>query len=173
MKEASCSSLPSPHPPAPVTSASGVSALYYMCYLYAAEAPPSDLNFSHVGIVQTNTTLSVGIRTSYPTWDGGLMILIHQTFPVDIWLFLKPFAPSLWLAIFATAVFLGICIWLNEIQLEKVKANPGASWAKYGSIQFASLGLLLQGIKDVTVHSPGGRLAVLGFCFLVVIIINS
>jgi hypothetical protein len=43
------------------------------------------------GIVQSNLTSALGIRTSFASWNGGLEILIYQTFPPDMWMFLKPF----------------------------------------------------------------------------------
>jgi hypothetical protein len=83
------------------------------------------------------------------------MILISEKFTSNIWLFLKPFDAYLWLAIFSTGVVLAVALWFMEVKLNKVWQNPSAAWAKFSSIQFSSIGLLLQGIKDVVSNGIG------------------
>ena len=38
---------------------------------------------------------------------------------------------------------------------------------------FATTGLMLQGIKDIAIRTPGARFFTLGYCFLVLVLMNT
>ena len=75
----------------------------------------------------------------YPTGVSSALL------PGDFQVFLLPFSPSLWLLAFGTTVVVTVILWLMEVKLDKVISHPRAAALKYQKLQFATVGLLLQG----------------------------
>ena len=50
--------------------------------------------------------------------------MIYADSTPKLWLFLKPFAPSLWLLMFSTTVVVAWALWLMEAKLDKLRTRP-------------------------------------------------
>ena len=48
--------------------------------------------------------------------------------------------------------------------------NPSAAWSQYSNLQWASTGMLMMGVHQLAPRSPGARLVLLGYAFVVLIL---
>jgi hypothetical protein len=121
---------------------------------------------------QTSKRIAEGVVFSVATLKGGDKILIYVPNTSKLWVFLRPFSPQLWLLMFATCVFVAVIVWLFEIKPDQYKRHK-LIFTKAQRLLFATTGLMLQGIKDMTIHTTGSRVFVLGYCFLVLVLMNT
>ncbi len=77
--------------------------------------------------------------------------MIYQPPSVDIFAFLKPFSPAVWLVMFATSVFVAIAVTLMEVPLRRILRNPHGAGHKFMNLQWASVAMLLQVRGRITV----------------------
>jgi hypothetical protein len=89
-----------------------------------------------------------------------------------IFIFLYPFDDMLWVAIIFTAVFVGVAVLLTEVPLRRMLRAPRPTLDKCRNLEFASMGMLVQ-VSALNVRSTGGRVIVLGYGFIVLILINA
>lgn len=73
---------------------------------------------------------------------------------------------------FATSVGVAILILLAEVPIWHIFSSAEPIWSKFSNLQWASVGVLLHGIQQFAPRSPGGRLIILGYGFLALIVIN-
>ena len=114
----------------------------------------------------------VGYKFSYPTLKSGWLIMVHIDTTKSIWSFLDPLEPSLWVAFFATSVGVGLLVLLVEMPWGSVVHDPTPILAKLCNLQWASLAVLVHSASQFSPRTPGGRVILLGYGFLVLIVIN-
>ena len=74
-----------------------------------------DIGFGGISIASSD--MKKGAKHSTSTLDGGQELIIYVPGQeTDLWAFLKPFEPQVWMALFGTAVAIGVLIWLQEVE---------------------------------------------------------
>ncbi|GFH06440.1 uncharacterized protein HaLaN_01071, partial [Haematococcus lacustris] len=124
------------------------------------------------GVSATPDRVGQGMKFSYPTYLSGRRIMVHVADDNDLWSFFKPLSPGLWLALFGTSAALGVLLLLAELPCPQLARSPQGAMAKAANMQWATLGLLVRGAVQAVPRSPGGRLMLLAYAFLVCIILN-
>ncbi len=84
-----------------------------------------------------------GIQFSYPTLASGRRIMIHVSTERGMWSFLEPFEPSLWLAYFATSVFVGLLLLVVETPGRNLRRSKPLV-VRGANMQWGALGTLLR-----------------------------
>jgi len=111
-------------------------------------------------------------KFSYATYRAGRRIMMYHGTKYDIWWWTQHLEPKLWLLFFGTAAVMGIAILLAELPWNSAWQQPQAMLAKASNLQWASAALLVGGGPHLTPRSPGGRIMLLAFGFLVMIVMN-
>ncbi|KAJ9519394.1 hypothetical protein QJQ45_023030, partial [Haematococcus lacustris] len=142
------------------------------------------------GISATSDRIAAGYRFTYPTYqsggattrlpapygylllDMGRRIMVYIGSKSDMFLFLKPFDRSVWLLMFATSLLVGLSVMLAEVPLNRIWNRPGPSLTKYSNLQWAASAMLLQATSTFSAKSTGARIIILGWGFMILILIN-
>ncbi|GFH08873.1 uncharacterized protein HaLaN_03912 [Haematococcus lacustris] len=124
------------------------------------------------GISATSERIAAGYHFTYPTYNSGRRIMVAMSATVDMFLFLRPFDQSVWLLLFTTSVVVCISVLLAEVPIRRIFRRPAPALEKYCNLQWAATGMLLQATQQFTAKSTGARLMILGYAFLVLIVIN-
>ncbi|GFH10880.1 uncharacterized protein HaLaN_06277, partial [Haematococcus lacustris] len=101
-----------------------------------------------------------GIRLSTDYMDEGFSILIHVPSTIDMFSFLRPFDPNVWILMFATSVVVGVAVLLAEVPVRRIIARPQPAFDKYCNLQWAATALMLKALQQFNVKSTGGRIIV-------------
>ncbi|KAJ9519054.1 hypothetical protein QJQ45_003534 [Haematococcus lacustris] len=156
-------------------------------YLYAngrAEWAPDNYTFTCMGwdglmedllLDPVNRTCDVGVAGISATSDriaAGRRIMVYIGSKSDMFLFLKPFDRSVWLLMFATSLLVGLSVMLAEVPLNRIWNRPGPSLTKYSNLQWAASAMLLQATSTFSAKSTGARIIILGWGFMILILIN-
>ncbi|KAL6749832.1 hypothetical protein V8C86DRAFT_2832108 [Haematococcus lacustris] len=124
------------------------------------------------GISATSDRIAAGYRFTYPTYQSGRRIMVYIGSKSDMFLFLKPFDRSVWLLMFATSLLVGLSVMLAEVPLNRIWNRPGPSLTKYSNLQWAASAMLLQATSTFSAKSTGARIIILGWGFMILILIN-
>lgn len=98
--------------------------------------------------------------------------MLHYYDKQSIWWWMEPLETKVWLLFFGTAVAMGVVILLVELPWDTIIQQPQATLAKASNLQWASAALLVGGGPQMAPRSPGGRVMLLAFGFLVLTIMN-
>mmetsp|Transcript_26460 Transcript_26460/g.57730 ORF Transcript_26460/g.57730 Transcript_26460/m.57730 type:complete len:641 (+) Transcript_26460:134-2056(+) len=124
------------------------------------------------GVSATNERMAQGLQFSATTYESGRRILVYSPHQPSYWSFFQPLHLDVWLLTFGTTVAVALVMFLLEVAWTAPIQAPAASWSRYSNLQWATTGLLLRGVFQLAPRSPGARVIILGFTFLVLILIN-
>ncbi|KAL6748931.1 hypothetical protein V8C86DRAFT_2863839 [Haematococcus lacustris] len=124
------------------------------------------------GMSATSERIAAGYQFSGPDYASGREIMVFMSLKPDMWLFLRPFSSTVWLLMFATSAFVGICVLLTEVPLRRIIRQPGPALEKYCNLQWAATAMLLQALQQFNARSTGARIIILGYAFMILILIN-
>ncbi|KAJ9519137.1 hypothetical protein QJQ45_007692 [Haematococcus lacustris] len=153
-------------------------------YLYAngrAEWAPDNYTFTCMGwdglmedllLDPVNRTCDVGVAgisaTSDRIAEGARAWHPSHLATAHVW----PFDRSVWLLMFATSLLVGLSVMLAEVPLSRIWNRPGPSLTKYSNLQWAASAMLLQATSTFSAKSTGARIIILGWGFMILILIN-
>lgn len=135
--------------------------------------PQRSCDVGVAGISATTERMAAGYKFSAPTYESGRKIMIYAPTTTDPFLFLKPFDMTVWLVIMATSVFVGIAVMLAEVPVRRIIRQPEPSLQKYLNLQWASTAMLLQAMQQFSAKTVGARFIILGYAFMVLILVNA
>ncbi|KAJ9511388.1 hypothetical protein QJQ45_029798 [Haematococcus lacustris] len=115
------------------------------------------------GMSATSERIAAGYQFSGPDYASGREIMVFMSLKPDMWLFLRPFSSTVWLLMFATSAFVGICVLLTEVPLRRIIRRPGPALEKYCNLQWAATAMLLQALQQFNARSTGARIIILGY----------
>ena len=126
------------------------------------------------GILADQATGKLGGKLSAATLTGGRRIVVFKSSGGNLWSFLSPFEWRVWLLMFSSTVVVALSILLLEFiwttGSKPGQASPLFSWSRYSDIQWASTGLMLRGVFELTPSSPGSRIVQLGAAFVALLL---
>ncbi|GMH45671.1 hypothetical protein BSKO_13634 [Bryopsis sp. KO-2023] len=125
------------------------------------------------GITITTQRLKAGLHFSFPTYRGSLGVLVRgQVNEGSTWSFLNPLHWSVWLAMALTSLVIPVIVFIIESLschgfIHKQDWSRGLKQAIWDSL------VTLLNFGNFTVHSQEARIIVVGYGFLVLILINT
>ncbi|GMH41002.1 hypothetical protein BSKO_08912 [Bryopsis sp. KO-2023] len=114
-----------------------------------------------------------GIKFTHPTYRGSLGVLIKaQVQQGSTWGFLKPLHWTVWLATGLTSLVVPIVVFAVDALANESNRNGRMRWGRMRVAVWESLSSLMQ-CGSFTVRSQSARIIVLGYAFMILIIINT